>query len=655
MNAMLRRATVSALLAAAAAGQQASDFHFVAWGLYIGYAGVQVTADARGPAIVVSGDYWRYWTVLRPDGAGGYRMDFVSPVAGNSGEGYVCLVCADVLPAAGPEVLVGRPGTVELWQLQTGTLLRRLQAPASLQSVAAADLDGDGTVELVLASPSEVRVVRRDGTVLASRTGAGGAVVAAQLDGDAPLEVAVGSGQVFEGVQLTPQWAWAPGFGAALRTGDVDGDGIDELLGGDGGNQVWCYDVDLQLPKYALPVHPGGGNLGAFDVANLDGDPAPEIAIGDQQRQLVIYDGATQALQQTIPISDYSVCGLALGDCDGDGQRELVFGTDSGTAKAHLWIADPATLALEWRSPEYDAPVFGPFRGDFDGDQQQELVLVTTRHAAGYQPPRVLLFDPQTRQLRREYSVLSSAVGVTDVHAVDLDGDGDLELAVCNNGVDWLAWNGAGFGSVLRLSNGASRAVSRDLDGDGLLDVVAAATTGLGAYHLPGLQPMWSQALSLPLPVQRLNVGDVDFDGGLEVAVISSGQLRVLNAATGAAEAAQPLSASSLDAVPLLPTGAVLVAGDLQGNLTVLLPNGSGYAPLGPLPVRQSRIRAASLLPGTSWPLILADDGLTLHSGLWPVWQSFAVGAGAQAPTLDWPSLTLFVGCNAGCFGFQPR
>ncbi|MBP6698348.1 MAG: VCBS repeat-containing protein, partial [Flavobacteriales bacterium] len=66
------------------------------------------------------------------------------------------------------------------------------------------------------------------------------------------------------------------------------------------------------------------------------------------------------------------------------------------------------------------------------------------------------------------------------VHAADLDGDGDADAMVLENGEHALSWhrnNGAGvFGvqQVIATSMAALNIVTSDLDDDGDLDVVTA-------------------------------------------------------------------------------------------------------------------------------------------------------------------------------------
>ena len=54
------------------------------------------------------------------------------------------------------------------------------------------------------------------------------------MDADAALEIVTAGGYVFDGATGANEWAYAGGFGAAVDTGDLDGGGVEQIVGMDG-------------------------------------------------------------------------------------------------------------------------------------------------------------------------------------------------------------------------------------------------------------------------------------------------------------------------------------------------------------------------------------------------------------------------------------
>jgi hypothetical protein len=243
------------------------------------------------------------------------------------------------------------------------------------------------------------------------------------------------------------------------------------------------------------------------------------------------------------------VTDVEAADLDGDGDLDLVvtaFGLHSRGA-TFLYTNETADgkeprfvpTTLDPRPGAIDAPV-----ADLDGDgrpdvtlllaQQYETVLSFAREGPGAP------FAPRT-----VFAAPTPAWGSTGIALADLDGDGDLDVLVTNgdtlddatvkpyHGVRWLENRGT-FPFVphdLAALPGAHRAEAADLDGDGDLDVAVAA-------FLPDVDHTRGDFASLgwleqtrpgefvrhtlqtgQLSHTTLDVGDYDGDGDVDVVV----------------------------------------------------------------------------------------------------------------------------------------
>ena len=156
----------------------------------------------------------------------------------------------------------------ELWAYENGGVFSDPR-----NTVAAADLDGDGVVEIVLsdfASPV-IQVVNHLGEVKKEFTKSGkplGSVTLSDINNDGVVEIVNGD-NVFSydsGLLYTTNWS------AASIAFDADNNGTQEVLSGGG-----LYDSNgVQLWQYGAP-----GSMWFSSVVNLDDDLEPEIVISN--------------------------------------------------------------------------------------------------------------------------------------------------------------------------------------------------------------------------------------------------------------------------------------------------------------------------------------------------------------------------------------
>jgi hypothetical protein len=188
------------------------------------------------------------------------------------------------------------------------------------------------------------------------------------------------------------------------------------------------------------------------------------------------------------------VADVEAADVDGDGDLDLV-------VAAFGWRTVGALLLLENRTTDWRTPLFVPRTlaarpgaihaplADLDGDGHKDVVALFAQH---YESVEAFLGDgrgglrPAPAAL---YAGPHAAWGSSGLDLVDFDGDGDLDVLVTNgdmlddflvkpyHGIRWLENKGGLRFEEHPLAGlpGVHRALARDLDGDGDLDVVAGA------------------------------------------------------------------------------------------------------------------------------------------------------------------------------------
>jgi hypothetical protein len=249
------------------------------------------------------------------------------------GAGYVNVL------AGGPSAAPGGSedaGCLHVFSGRTGAGLHTYGGPASGDefgfSVAdVGDLDGDGVSDYLVGSPSASpggRLCAGSAFLISGATGA----VLRRFDGEARWD----------------QFGWS-----VASAGDVDGDGVNDLLVGapstDPGGREDAGTVYLFSGADGSPLRrfdgPATGDALGYAVlggVDIDGDGTPDVVCGapsaspaglDDAGSVLIYSGASGALVRRIDGlaagDEFGFSLAAAGDVDGDGTPDLVIGAPS--------------------------------------------------------------------------------------------------------------------------------------------------------------------------------------------------------------------------------------------------------------------------------------------------------------------------------------
>jgi hypothetical protein len=344
---------------------------------------------------------------------------------------------------------------------------------------------------------------------------------------------------------------------ANVRLADLDGDPRPEVLVSDMRHGAVLlgrpYDAGSTL-RLLVPVP----NPVHAEVLDFDQDGLRDIVIGDlgafypgdhRRGSVVLLKGLPGGRFAQFGQSGFPrVADVEPGDFDGDGKTDLA-------VAAFGWRRAGEIALLSNRSPVPSQPAFDRLKLDprpgtvalaaVDLNRDGRLDLVA---AIAQEHEKVVAFFNEGASGFRAQDLFAAPHpnwGLSGMEVVDFDGDSDLDVLLTNgdmfddwylkpyHGVQWLENEGRyPFTSrpLARLA-GAHRALARDLDGDGDLDVVAGAFTGgtgrvTGAEaELPSL--VWLERAGARFTRRTLEVGhpshatldvaDVDADGDLDI------------------------------------------------------------------------------------------------------------------------------------------
>jgi hypothetical protein len=439
-------------------------------------------------------------------------------------------------------------------------------------SVAWGDVDGDGDLDLAAGNTGQPnRVYRNDnGTLTASAVWSSSesdytySVAWGDVDGDGDLDLAAGNtgqpNRVYRnnGGTLTASAIWSSMESASTQSvawGDVDGDGDLDLAVGNAGAPNRVYQNDNGTLT-ASAIWSSSVSEGTTSVAwgDVDGDGDLDLAVGNAElaMDLAMGNGAPNRLYRnnagTLTATAVwssserdNTVSVAWGDVDGDGDLDLAVGNADVPMGDHatpnrLYRNDNGTLTASavWSSSESDG-TWSVAWGDMDGDGDLDLAVGNGNVTDGA-PNRVYQNDNGTLTASAVWS--SNAANIPNSVAWgDVDSDGDLDLAVGSNGQPgapnrlYRNDNGTLTATAIWSSSEGDIAMSvawGDVDGDGDLDLA------VGNYGVPNrlyrndngtltTSVVWSSSESDY--TMSVAWGDVDGDGDLDLAVGNYGPL----------------------------------------------------------------------------------------------------------------------------------
>ncbi|MBL8843042.1 MAG: VCBS repeat-containing protein [Planctomycetes bacterium] len=401
------------------------------------------------------------------------------------------------------------------------------------------DVDSDGDVDLLCGAEEGLFLFEADalGSIaeesVAFETSALWTMAVADFDGDGDVDVvgaAVGSGAhglsgSFTGTFGPPSWSasttsFGTGATLALAIGDLDGDGDADFVHGDGAGgsaDVWRNDGG---GAFTLIGSHGGAPIRDIALGDLDGDGDLDMTLGldfglgfnawynDGAGGMSYFQNPGITDTSSISLVDVDLDGAldyitsdraadgwiflntgdgsfgvasvlatsscleyTFGDVDGDGDPDLV-ALPTSAGNESIWLNSSGTFA---QSVDFEAGTTTcSVLADFDRDGDFDLLF--GRDGDG----DVLWLNDGSGAFSDSGQVLGAA-HTTEVVAIDLDHDGDLDyVASASDGDGLSAWindGAATFAFAGKFGDGASAAVgAEDFDGDGDEDLLAGRT-----------------------------------------------------------------------------------------------------------------------------------------------------------------------------------
>ena len=266
----------------------------------------------------------------------------------------------------------------------------------SAGQTAAADIDGDGMLELVFGCYRNdggiYALNSEDGTLLWSyfphtppREGCNDvAPIIYDVDMDGQLDVIVPSSCTnktvcLNGVTGTKKWeVTTRGSDSPPTIADIDNDGKPEILHGEFGGWVRCLNGEDGSKLWDLAVNTNSWVQTAPTIVDLNNDGQLDFVVGtwhfNKKDSIYAFDGKTRDRLWTIPVHDWMYHGTAVADFDNDKNPELLIGSYNDT----LYCINGENGTIDWKYHANGSYIGCPVTiGDIDNDGECEIVLTS--------------------------------------------------------------------------------------------------------------------------------------------------------------------------------------------------------------------------------------------------------------------------------------
>lgn len=313
---------------------------------------------------------------------------------------------------------------------------------SSIKSFLVADLDRDGNDEAVLLlknnddNGNEINSLQ----IIDAKIGESRGLISlpsdtatfaiGNVDNDPALEIITSSGLIYDGASLINAWYFSSGFGTNVATGDVDGDGIDEILGTKSWTGVSLFSAVTKSTLWTMD----NSSTCSVAFANTDADAAKELIMGDCQfGHVTIYDATKSdfTVKTQLNTIELGALSVAAGDVDNDGITEVIWSAgQSHTGEDILAVGEIDGSGTVWNSNQLDWFVGLGFTQIAPGDKR--AVFLAPRTESGYSGQELVLMS-ESGELQTSKVLSDNAEGGDSGVVLDYNGDGYAEALIASS------------------------------------------------------------------------------------------------------------------------------------------------------------------------------------------------------------------------------
>jgi hypothetical protein len=351
----------------------------------------------------------------------------------------------------------------------------------------------DGEVEdyaVSLLPPAAAAGVFGSKKTISTTTDGAHSVFAADVDGDGDMDVLSASqnddkiawyenngSQTFTARTITT----AADGAAAVLAADVDGDGdVDVLSASYVGDTVDWYENNGNQQFTARRISASANGAVSLLVADVDGDGDNDVLSASGANNRVAWhenDGSQTFTTRTISGAADFAHSVFAADMDRDGDSD-VLSASFRDDKIAWYENNGGQVFTEHAISTAADGGRSVFAADMEGDGDLDVL------SASDTDDKVAWYENNGNQVFTAHTITTAADGLWIVFAADADGDGDMDVLSASSNDDKIAWyendGNRNFTArtITTLANGARSMFAADVDSDGDLDVLSASFSG---------------------------------------------------------------------------------------------------------------------------------------------------------------------------------
>jgi hypothetical protein len=336
----------------------------------------------------------------------------------------------------------------------------------SARDVFAADMDGDGDMDILSAAYNDDAIAwyENDGaadpswtaSVIATSADGAYSVFAADMDGDGDMDILSASVEDdaiawYENDGASdPTWtasdiATSANSARDVFAADMDGDGDMDIISASANDDTiaWYENDGAADPSWtASDIATSADGARSVFAADMDGDGDMDIISASYEDNAIAWyenDGASDPswTASDIATSGNGAYSVFAADMDGDGDMDIISASVEDDAIA--WYENDGASDPSWTASDIATSADGArdvFVADMDGDGDMDIISASANDdtIAWYENDGAA--DPSWTAS----NIATSADGARSVFAADMDGDGDMDILSASYNDDTIAW-----------------------------------------------------------------------------------------------------------------------------------------------------------------------------------------------------------------------